>query len=50
MKKASKTGSKKTVVQAVAVKKAAQKPTHATRAEIRRAVRQVAAAREAVHG
>jgi hypothetical protein len=50
MKKSSRSPSKKVSAKVVAVKKAAQKPTHATRAEIRRAVREVAAARLAAHG
>ena len=44
MKKSFTSASKKTAPVVVAVKKAVQKPTHVTRAEIRRAVREVAAA------
>jgi hypothetical protein len=50
MKKSSPSASKKAAPAVVAVKKAVQKPTHVTRAEIRRAVKEVAAARMAAHG
>lgn len=49
MNKSTKSSSGKTAVQVVAVPKAPQKPTHFTRAEIRRAVKEVIAKRGKVH-
>jgi hypothetical protein len=49
MTKTTKSPSKKPAAQLVSVKRAPQKPTHATRAEIRRAVRAVIAERGKVH-
>jgi hypothetical protein len=49
MKKPSKPSSRKSTGKMVAVQKAPQKPTHFTRAEIRRAVKAVIAERGKVH-
>jgi hypothetical protein len=49
MKKPSKPSSRKTAGKMVAVQKAPQKPTHFTRAEVRRAVKAVIAERGKVH-
>jgi hypothetical protein len=49
MKKSTKNSSAKAAGKMVAVQKAPQKPTHFTRAEIRRAVKAVIAERGKVH-